>query len=183
MFFLNKEGKYVENVSVLHKRMDRTAVTGARSRYFIWYFVFFIVEKSGNFQGTMLMMIHEVIGWIAIYPSQMIYPCEGLNCLGINPPLTLITCSNSCSADSSLSAHLKDVLTDEFSDINGRVHTRGRTNRLVWQIVSDEQIIVWWANGTNKFFDEQTVWYLAVWKDDFSKTISCRDGQVDDSTT
>ena len=119
----------------------------------------------------MLMMIHAVIGWIAIYPSQMIYPCEGLNCLGINPPLTLITCSNSCSADSSLSAHLKDVLTDEFSDINGRFHTRGRTNRLVWHIVSDEQIIVWWANGTNKFFDEQTVWYLAVWKDDFSKTI------------
>ena len=130
MFFLNKEGKYVENVSVLHKWMDRTAVTGARSRYFIWYFVFFIVEKSGNFQGTMLMMIHEVIGWIAIYPSQMIYPCEHLNCLGINPPLTLVTCSNSCSADSSLSVHLKDVLTDEFSDINGRFPTRGQTNRL-----------------------------------------------------
>ena len=78
----------------------------------------------------MLMMIHEVIGWIAIYPSQMIYPCERLNCLVINPPLALMTCSNSCSADSSLSAHLKDVLTDEFSDINGRFHTRGRTNRL-----------------------------------------------------
>ena len=71
----------------------------------------------------------------------MIYPCERLNCLGINPPLTLITCSNSCSTDSSLSAHLKDVLTDEFSDINGRFHTRGRTNRLVGQIVSDEQIV------------------------------------------
>ena len=64
--------------------------------------------------------------------------------------------SNSCSADSS--------------DINGRFHTRGRTNRLVGQIVSDEQII-WCTNGTNKFFDEQTIWYLAVWKDDFSKTI------------
>ena len=38
------------------------------------------------------------------------------------------------------------------------------------QIVSGEQI-VWCANGTNKFFDEQIVWYLSVWRDDFSQTI------------
>ena len=50
---------------------------------------------------------------------------------------------------------------------NGRFHTRGRRNRLDGQIVSDEQIF-WCANGTNKFFDEQIVWYLSVWKDDFS---------------
>ena len=49
-------------------------------------------------------------------------------------------------------------------------HTRVRTNRLDGQIVSGERI-VWCANGTNQFFDEQIVWYLAVWKDDFSKTI------------
>ena len=38
------------------------------------------------------------------------------------------------------------------------------------QIVSEEQI-VWCAKETNEFFDEQIVWYLTVWKDDFSKTI------------
>ena len=54
--------------------------------------------------------------------------------------------------------------------MNGRFHTRGRTNRLDGQVVSDEQI-VWCENGTNKFFDEQVVWNLAVWKDDFLKTI------------
>ena len=48
--------------------------------------------------------------------------------------------------------------------INGRFHTRRRanrlrrTNRLMWK--RDEQI-----------FDGQIVWYLAVWKDDFSQTI------------
>ena len=52
----------------------------------------------------------------------------------------------------------------------GRFHTRGRTNRLDGQIISDEQIVSC-ENGTNKFFDEQIVWYLAVWKDDFSQTI------------
>ena len=31
--------------------------------------------------------------------------------------------------------------------------------------------IIWYANGTNKFFDEHIFWYLSVWKDDFSKTI------------
>ena len=38
---------------------------------------------------------------------------------------------------------------------------------------SDEQIVIvrlMWKR-TNKFFDEQIVWYLAVWKDDFSQTI------------
>ena len=52
----------------------------------------------------------------------------------------------------------------------GRFHTRGRTNCLDGLIVSDGQI-VWCENGTNKFFDEQIVWYLAVWKDVFSQTI------------
>ena len=44
--------------------------------------------------------------------------------------------------------------------------------QIVWmdKIVSDKQI-VWCENGTNKFFDEQIVWYLAVWKDDSSQTI------------
>ena len=56
---------------------------------------------------------------------------------------------------------------------NGRrFHTRWWTYRLDGQMVSDEQI-VWCANGRNKFFDEQIVWYLAVWKDDFSQMI-CR---------
>ena len=40
-------------------------------------------------------------------------------------------------------------------------------NCLDGQIVSDEQI-VGCANGTNKFFEKQIVWYLAVWEDDFS---------------
>ena len=31
--------------------------------------------------------------------------------------------------------------------------------------------IVWCANGTNEFLDENIVWYLSVWRDDFSKTI------------
>ena len=38
------------------------------------------------------------------------------------------------------------------------------------QIVLEEQI-VWCENGTNKFFDGQIVWYLAVWQDGFLKTI------------
>ena len=113
----------------------------------------------------------------------MIYPCERLNCLGINPPLTLITCSNSCSADSSLSAHLKDVLTDEFSDINGRFHTRGRTNRLVGQIVSDEQIL---SDGQMGRADFSTNKPSDIWpsgKTIFPRRFARQDGQVDDSTT
>ena len=43
-------------------------------------------------------------------------------------------------------------------------------NKLSQMGLSDEQI-VWCANGTNKCFDDQIVWYLVVWKDDFSKTI------------
>ena len=38
------------------------------------------------------------------------------------------------------------------------------------KIVSDKQIVSC-EHVKNKFFDEQTVWYLAVWKVDFSKTI------------
>ena len=46
------------------------------------------------------------------------------------------------------------------------IDIRGWTNCVDWQIISDEQIF-WCANGTNKYFDEQIVWYLCVWKDDF----------------
>ena len=53
------------------------------------------------------------------------------------------------------------IMTERLKDI-GRFHTRGRTIRLDGQIVSDEQIVRC-ENGTNKFFDEQFVWYLAVW--------------------
>ena len=61
-------------------------------------------------------------------------------------------------------------LPQEQCFVIGRFHTRGRANRLDWQIVSDEQI-VWCENGTNKFFGEQIVSYLTVWKHDFSQTI------------
>ena len=57
-----------------------------------------------------------------------------------------------------------------FVSFFGRFRTKGRTNRLDGQVVSDEQF-AWCANGTNSFFDKQTVWYLAVWKDDLAKTI------------
>ena len=35
----------------------------------------------------------------------------------------------------------------------------------------EDKQIIWHANWTNKFFNKQIVWYLAIWKDDFSKTI------------
>ena len=58
----------------------------------------------------------------------------------------------------------------QLCNFTGRFHTRGRTNHLDGQIVLDEQI-VWCENGTNNFFDRQIIWYLAVWKDGFLKTI------------
>lgn len=52
----------------------------------------------------------------------------------------------------------------------GHFHTTRWTNRLDRQIVSDKQIF-WCENRTNKFLDEQIIWYLSIWIDDFSKRI------------
>lgn len=52
----------------------------------------------------------------------------------------------------------------------GHFHTTRWTNRLDGQIVSDKQIF-WCENRTNKFLDEQIIWYLSIWIDDFSKRI------------
>ena len=75
--------------------------------------------------------------------------------------------ANTCTWESEI---ITSTVTFLILDLIGRFHARGRTNHLHRQIISDEQV-VWCANGRKKFSGSPIIWYLAVWKDDFFKTI------------